>query len=656
MFFKKKQNLESFLADHHLIKKPKSKKRLILTIVGVIFAVFLIISLPLLINGYAIYRQAKKLDSHIGLIVSGVSAGNIADANSNLLLVKDDLMAIKSRAKKLGLILYIPGIANTSSALDRMLSASINLTDGYSDLLGVFSTLSPASNEGGLVAMLSTKDGRAAMLSLIKNNQTAIASAQAKIAKAKTDMSEISQSDLSGIFKEKVAQANSILSLVAGQSDAIMPLVNYLPDIAGLYGEKNYLVLFENNMELRPTGGFIGSYGLITVQNGEIKNITTDDIYNLDKLSKDKMFVAAPWPMTAYNKQKYLFLRDANWSPDWPTSARLINTLWETERANAGLAPVKLDGIIAITPDFIANFLDVTGPITADGITFTKKNFAMDLEQAVEFDYAQKGIPLSERKSIIGDLAGELISKIMKLGVKDILKLWNVAKEDIEGKQMIVWLADSKLQEFVAAENWAGEIVSADNDYLYVVDANLAALKTDSVMQRDVSYSIVANESGDLVGRVAIKYKHTAKAVSALISAYRSYTRIYVPDGTWFTKAYLEDSRGLQNLALGTDVNISSEFNKKVAGVFFTVDPLSEKTLVMEYKLPDAVKKQIAGGSYSLYIQKQPGTTGHGLNVDLKFDKLITVWQSDAAPKQASGRNLVWSQALDTDKEYKVKF
>ena len=656
MFFKKKKNLEDFVSDHDLIKKPKSNRPKIVAIVAIVTAVLLVIFLPLLINGYAIYRQAKALDQHVGLIVSGLSGGNIAEANTNLLLIKDDLATIKSRAKKLGLILYVPGIANTSSALDRMLSASINLADGYSDLLGIFSSWSAGDNTGGLIAMLSTKEGRAGMLALIKSHQEAINSAQVKIAKAKAEMNAISASDLSGVFKDKIAEANSILSLVTSQSDAIMPLVSYLPEMAGLYEEKNYLVLFENNMELRPTGGFIGSYGLITVKNGEIANITTDDIYNLDKYSKDKMLIAAPWPMTAYNKQKYLFLRDANWSPDWPTSAQLIDSLWNTERANAGLAPVKLDGIIAITPDFIANFLDVTGPITADGITFTKENFAMDLEKAVEFDYAQKGIPLSERKSIIGDLADELLAKIMKLNVKSMLKLWTVAKEDIEGKQMVAWLADSRLQEFIAANNWAGEVVSSADDYLYVVDANLAALKTDSVMKRNVSYSVSIDENGDLVGKVSIKYQHTSKAVTALISAYRSYTRIYTPADTWFTKAYLEDSRGIHSLTLGQDVNISSELGKRVAGVFFTVDPLSEKTLVLEYKLPASVKDQFAAGNYDLYIQKQPGTVGHGLNVDLKFNKLITAWSSETAPQQVSGRNLLWTQTLDTDKEYKVKF
>ena len=435
-----------------------------------------------------------------------------------------------------------------------------------------------------------------------------------------------------------------------------MPLISYLPELAGVDGEKNYLVLFENNMELRPTGGFIGSYGLITIDNGEVKSIVTDDIYNLDKHSKDKLLVAAPWQMTAYNKQKYLFLRDANWSPDWPTSAIAIRNFWEAERANAGLPPVKLDGIIAITPDFIANFLDVTGPITADGITFTKNNFAMDLEKAVEFDYAQKGIPLSERKSIIGDLAGELMKKVMRLGAKDALKLWTVAKEDIEGKQMLVWLADSRLQSFVSAENWSGEIVNADSDYLFVVDANLAALKTDSVMKRDISYSLASNASGELVARAAITYRHTAKPVPALISAYRTYTRIYVPDGSWFEKAYLEDKSGTRYLSLGQDVDISSEFNKKVAGVFFTVDPQSEKTLVVEYKLPPRIKEQLASRGYSLYIQKQPGTAGHGLKTDLKFDKLISAWQSETPPQQPSGRELRWSQTLDTDKQYKVRF
>lgn len=651
-----KNKLENFLTDHRLIKRPRPVLPIILSIIAVVAIALIIILTPLLVNGYGIYRQVKSLDERANLILADASGGDLKNISLDLAAVSDDLLLIKTQAKKLGLILYWPSIGKTSRTMDQMLGASINLVDGYRQLLGVFADLENTTAEGKVALNFSTPEGRKMVLQSIINNRSVLEKAKLKIMAAKLELSAINSDDLTGIFRTKIVKANQLLSEVIGQSELALPLFKYLPELAGAGREKNYLILFQNNMELRPTGGFIGSYGVVTVKNGEIISIYTDDIYNLDKLSKDKLTLPAPWPMTVYNGQKYLFLRDANWSPDWPTSAKQIQWFWDTERANANLPPLKLDGIIAITPDFIANFLDLTGPITEDGITFTSQNFALALEQAVEFDFAAKGIPLAERKSIIGDLAREIMSRLMKSSPKDLLKLWAVIKKDIEEKQIIVYLSDPELENYIMSENWSGQIRSAEDDYLYVVDANLAALKTDSVMKREINYSIALDANNDLIGKVAITYRHTGKPVPALITKYRTYTRVYVPAGTWFNKVYLQDNKGTQNLALLKDVAIADEFDKRYAGVFLTVEPGESKTLVLEYRLPEEVNKMYQSGLYKLIVQKQPGTTGHKLKIDLKFDRLITAYHADNLPAKFLGRNLVFDTDLRTDREFTVKF
>jgi len=648
--------MEKYIADHNLIKRPKKIWPKALIVLAVIFSLILICLLPAAVNGYAIYQKIKSLDASVGMIMDSAAKQDFSALSSELSSVQNNLLAIKDKAKDLGPILLVLSIGKTARTGDQMLAASINLLEGYHELLSVFTDLSADSQEGQVAINFSSAAGRQAILKSIVENRGALENAKVKIKNAKAQLAAINANDLNGIFKDKIIYANTLLSEAVGQSETALPLFKYLPELAGYGQEKNYLILFQNNMELRPTGGFIGSYGIVTVKDGEIIRMTTDDIYNLDKLSKDKLLVPAPWPMTAYNGQKYLFLRDANWSPDWPTSAKQINWFWTEERRIAGLPPLNLDGIIAITPDFISNFLELTGPITADGITFDHDNFTLELEKAVEFDYVKKGIPLSERKSIIGDLSKEIIDRLLASSPKDLLKVWMVVKADIEEKNIITWLTDPELQNYISQENWSGVVKQAEDDYLYVVDANLAALKTDSVMKREVSYSLTVDKNGDLIGRAAITYTHTGKAVTALISKYRTYTRIYVPEDTWFTRAYLQDNKGVAELGLMKEAVIGNEFGKRYLGAYLTVEPGASKTFIIEYRLPEKVKTSYKNGLYKLSVQKQPGTAGHKLKIDLKFDQSIIAYFANNLPAKLTGKNLVFDTDLRIDRDFTVKF
>ncbi len=656
MFFRRKPWLANYLTDHNLIKRPTSWWKKLLPVAIVVGVILLIVVVPLGVSGYQIYSKLVNLNKLAEVMIADVKAGKLTEVKNNLSAVEGDLIYIKAKAKLAGPILLWPSIGKTAKTADQMLSASIDLLQGYQQILGVFSDLTSSTDETQVITSFNSPEGKKKMLAAIVKNRSTLEEAKFKIKAAKMELAAINTNDLTGILKDKVIYVNNLLYEITDQSYVALPLFKYLPELAGYGIEKNYLILFQNNMELRPTGGFIGSYGLIKVKDGEIISITTDDIYNLDKYSKDILKVPAPWAMTAYNGQKYLFLRDANWSPDWPTDAEQILWLWDIERANAKLPPQKLDGIIAITPDFIANFLDLTGPITVDGVTFHKNNFAIELEQAVEFNYVDKGIPIEQRKAIIGDLTKEIMKRVMASSPTQLLALWGIMKDNIESKQIIAWLNDATLQDYFSNENWSGEVRAADSDYLYVVDANLAALKTDSVMKRSTSYALSVDANGDLTARAEITYQHAGKAVQALISKYRTYTRVYTPEGTWFTKIYTKDKTGVQNYDLQKNVELKSELGKRSAGVFLEVQPGETKTLVLEYKLPASVKTLYQNGLYKLLVQKQPGTTGHNLGIDLKFGQLITAYHADKLPVSFKGKNLLFNLDLNSDQEVTVKF
>lgn len=656
MFFRQKKWLENYIIDNNLIKRPKKIWPKAVWTAAVIFFLLALLLAPAAINGWAIYSKARSLDASAGKILADAGKQDLSAIAVGLSGIENDLTEIRSRALQLGPILWWPSIGKTARTGNQMLSASINLIEGYREILNVFSSVAENTQEGRVAINFSTPAGRQAILQLIVNNREALERAKNKIKIAKAELAGINANDLNGVFKDKIVYANTLLSEAVGQSETALPLFRYLPELAGFGQEKNYLLLFQNNMELRPTGGFIGSYGIITVKDGEIVSMSTDDIYNLDKLSKDKLLVPAPWQMTVYNNQKYLFLRDANWAPDWPTSAKQINWFWNEERKLAGLPALNLDGIIAITPDFIANFLELTGPITADGLTFNHDNFTLELEKAVEFDYIQKGIPLSQRKSIIGDLAKEMMSRLLASSPKDLLKVWMVAKQDIEEKNIITWLADPEMQAYIAQENWSGEVKKVEGDYLYIVDANLAALKTDAVMKREVTYGLGLDSQGELIGRASITYYHEGKLVPGLISKYRTYTRVYVPEGTWFTRAYLKDEKGVTELGLMKEAVIGNESGKRYLGTFLTVDPGASKTLVVEYRLPEKIRTDYKNKLYKLSVQKQPGTAGHKLKIDLKFDQPIIAYFANNLPAKLTGNNLIFDSDLKIDRDFTVKF
>ena len=603
MLFKKNKRPEVHLAQY---LAPRQKRRWWPKALVALFFILLAASsvlLPLFYGGWKIYGRLSAVNDRVDKVMSAAGNGDFKSISAYLGDTRSDLLAIRADAGKLGPILWWPSIAKTYRTADQMLSATADLLDGYGELISVFTDLQGTTDEGEVIVSFADQSGKKKVLESIVKNRSNLEDAKAKIAKAKSQLHAANTDDLTGAWKDKVIKANNLLGEIIEQSETALPLFKYLPELAGYNHDRTYLVLFENNMELRPTGGFIGSYGLVTLRDGAIKSIVTDDIYNLDKLSKDKLRSPAPWPMEKYNNQKYLFMRDANWSPDWPTAAKELKWFFDIERQYAGLPPQELDGIVAITPDFISNFLQVTGPITVDGITFTSENFALELERQVEFEYEEKGLELHERKQIIGDLTAEIIKRLEKSDPSDLLRVWSVMKKNINQKHIIAWLSNQELQQYFSDQNWAGEVKRPAGDYVFIVDSNFAALKTDQVMQRSLDYFVGPDQDGNLVARAEITYKHSAKPVKYLVTKYRTYTRVYLPEKTQVAKVYLKSGNDVRNFPLGSDAVISEQLGKTEVGVFFEVEPLTSKTLVLEYRLPESVNQAYKKGDYSLLLQ-----------------------------------------------------
>lgn len=412
-----------------------------------------------------------------------------------------------------------------------------------------------------------------------------------------------------------------------------------LPELAGYKKQMNYLFLLENNDEIRPAGGFIGTYGVMQIKDVEFVDFFTDNIYKLDRPVEEILKIKPPEPITEHLKQEFWYMRDSNWWYDFPTSARNVESFYQKENG-----PVKdIDGVVAITQTFIEDLLGLTGPITVDGIEFNRDNFTDQLQFEVEKGYELEGIEEAERKAIISRLSKEIMNRILVLPRSEWDKLFQLIDDNFDEKHLMLYVKDQSLQSQLTKLDWSGDMYKGPADNLAIVDANLAALKTDSVMIKNYEYYL-EEKPDELIARVKMTYENLG-IFTWKTTRYRTYNRIYVPKGSQLI-SYREAGQ------LVTP-EIYEELGKQTFAHFFIVEPKREKTLEINYKLPESVRQQLKNPEYSFFLDKQPGLDEAGLKVEMKFIKPISGVNENL---QQFGQTVRYEGELIEDMEFRVEF
>jgi len=350
--------------------------------------------------------------------------------------------------------------------------------------------------------------------------------------------------------------------------------------------EKTFLILFQNNMEIRPGGGFIGSFGILKIKNWEIEDMQVYDSGNFDKNVPNT--VPAPYPMAEILHINSLQLRDSNFSPDFPSDAIAAEKFY-----SMGHGQEKLDGVFGVTANVLISFLKATGPVEIPGYpgTYADENAVLALEYQVEKAFDEQGIARDDRKDVMNELAKVILQKVEKLSLSQKIELAKIIFEDLNKKDIQLYFRSPMLQSKTELSGWAGKVDQTWNkDYVMAVDANLGAWKTDRVIKRSLDYSV------DLSGAVPravlkITYNHTATQRDFMTKDYIDFLRVYVPDGCELVSQINADKPVF-----------GSELGKKYFGFLIYVPLGQSKTVEINYTLP----KDLAE-NYNLKIQKQAG-------------------------------------------------
>ncbi len=451
-------------------------------------------------------------------------------------------------------------------------------------------------------------------------------------------------------FKDKIERLKDELNTGRDWLNNIIPLAQILPALSGYPNQANFLVLLQNNDELRPTGGFLGTYGLLTTEKGEIVRFDTHDIYHMDMPVKNKLNIIPPAPIKEYLVDKW-YLRDANWSPDWPTTAEKI--IWFYDKEDALLPTAnkinnfngKFDGVIALTPNVVSDLIAIVGPIVVNNTEYNKDNFQDLLQYKVEREYLQLGVPAWQRKEVIGDIFKKLKEEVFDLSFNDWLAVKEVFESNLLEKNILVYFTDDQLADEAKNLGWTGEIKNVDGDYLMVVDANLGALKTDAVMNKSINYKLEQTANGFLA-KLRINYAHRG-GFDWRTTRYRTYTRVYVPLGSKLIKAEFDDDKNKK-------IDVMTELSKTSFGTWLVIEPGEVGSMYFEYRLPT---NSVSPDDYNLYIQKQPGSNIDSLAVDLGFKNKVKSYNPTgfSATRETSKR-IKWETDLNNDKAFKIQF
>ena len=638
---------------------PKKKKKISrwfhkFRVVIYIVIVLLLAGALLAARNYAsaqnLYQQALSGKQYFELAQQSIEQQDFSNATIYLQKARQDFELAQINLRNLEGVKFVPFLIRQINAVDHILLAGIQASKAAEKVTSIAQLMLEQSQRSGDTTLNSiTTEERREMLRVLYESLPDLQAARADIGLAVASMNQIPAVGLLGALKDAVVPLKERLPQIQGIIDELVPLAEALPQIVGYPDNKTYLFLLQNNQERRATGGFIGTYGILKLQDGDISTFVTDNVYNLDEPVKDDRDTQPPAPYQKYIGISTWFFRDCNWSPDFPETARTCVQFYREENG-----PEKsIDGVIAITPTFIESLLKLVGDIKVDGIVFTSENVTEVLQEEVEVTYRQKGISDSDRKEIVGDLADELMNRLLSLPKERWKDLWTTLQNNFQEKHLLINLFNGELQSLVQSENWDGAVRDFDGDYIMVTDTNLASLKSDPGVKRTITYDLEVNRNQEVIGNVTIHYSNQG-TFSWKSTRYRTWVRVYVPEGSQLLsyEGVMENDK--LSGGLPGQVDVQNELGKTRFGAFIAIEPKQEGVLKFRYRLPDTVLQNIRDGSYRLLVQKQSGTINHGLITDLDFDRKIRSYGAADPQPEVYDDYIIYNTDLRQDRQFEI--
>jgi hypothetical protein len=419
-------------------------------------------------------------------------------------------------------------------------------------------------------------------------------------------------------------------------------IIDYLKKVIVDEHPKKYLIFFVNNMELRPGGGFLGSFGIFEVGNYKIGEIKVYDVYDAD--GQLTAHLDPPKPIAKYLNVPHWFLRDSNFSPDLLENYRKALFFLEKE-----MNFTDFSGAILITTTGVENLLTTFGNIYLPDFKeyINNKNFYLKTQYYTEKNFFPGS---TQKKTILSSIVREAFINSDHVSLS---KLFLEIKKSLDEKQIVIYLDDNKTQALFDNSFWSGRVIEPkcpipqENciiDYLFPFDANVGANKANFFINRYINLKIDIDSQGKINHLLSIQYKNESPSEIFPTGYYRNYFQILLPKNS-VLKQVTKDGVLIEEVDQRDD-----QF--KTVGFFFEVPPKKTVEIKIEYQLADVIVK--GRKIYQFIVQKQIGAKNSDFVLEFKLDKNIYILNQNFSPV-VKDNQIVYNTNLSTDKIFFIE-
>ncbi len=601
---------------------PNRKAKIIRFLISFVSIVVILLTIVGTLGFFTVFIPAKATFNQVKLVEKEAQNLKLAVSDKNIDQVKDELTKISAQVKqieqsyqRLSFLAKIPitkdyyqdGLLTISIANDALDTSNILITaiEPYKDFLGIKggSTDSGKTTEDRIAFLTQSVESLIPHLDQIEKKIASIDSSVQKINPSRYPEEYKGTQIRSNILKAQEIISQAHLLIKNGQ-----PILAKTPWLLGKDAPRTYLMIFQNDAELRPTGGFWTAYGSIRVDKGKITPLSSDDIYNLD--AKFNSTIPAPRAIKTYHiNVPYWNIRDMNISPDFPTSIKLFLEKYQ-QLGNRE----KIDAVIGIDTQVLVDIVKVIGRVGVPGWG----NFSADPDKRCDGcpqiiyqlewlagrprNYIEK-----DRKGFLSPLIHSLLSNAMGAEKSKLTPLVQAMATDIYQKHILLYFTDPTVQLAAENANIAGKIVNTPNevDYFHLSQANMSSAKTNLFLKTKIKHEIISTNN-KIEHKVSVTYQNPSKASNCNLE--KGDLCLNAPKYREWFRFFTHPNSSLVKMT-GSEVEpvIYDELGKKVFEGFF-----GEKyPLYAQSNLKTSIQ-YISGVSpsqkYSLYLQKQPGT------------------------------------------------
>jgi hypothetical protein len=513
-----------------------------------------------------------------------------------------------------------------------------------------------------------------------------LALAQSDLAQAELALDQVARArqelpreeELPWRVRTLLAQADEWLPL--GQRS--LKIAQVLPDIMGQERPRRYLILAQNEDEIRATGGFLSGAGVLVMEQGQIVQIDFQDASRVDAWAEGRFALTKPYdfaPQPYYDFmgiQPFLF-RDANFWPDLPTSAEQAIELYVYGQDD----DTPFDGVIAIDQYFLQLLVAATGPLQLeDGQVVTSDNLHQAMREAWN-EREEDGTTylwLQQRKDFMGTFAQALRQKLEgDVANVDLLLLARNLDQAAQGKHLQIYLRG--MEEAAAVVDrlgWNGRLPNHPNqDTLMIVESNFGYNKVNSLIERRYTFSV---DLGQRQAEASVTFAHqgthtgepcdqtviydlTLQYEEMVNRCYWNFLRFYTPAGSdllaasthpapasaflngqaWSGNAYLlDDPSGLTTIAN-----------------FLLLEQGETAVVHTRYQLPPNIIQTTGEKKvYNLTIYKQGGLPPQPLSLTITLPANTQLIEAQPAPTVRNGQEIRFDTTLTSDLQFMVTY